>query len=114
MKIKYNSIKVRNIRQSLEFYHKKLGLKVIDEYYSDTVSVVMLTDGYMKLELIECGGDEYGLDNIAFTVDDIEEIVKKLEECGVNFDEKAYLTSDIKIASLKDNDGVKINLIQED
>ncbi|RAP49953.1 MAG: hypothetical protein BZ136_02435 [Methanosphaera sp. rholeuAM74] len=114
MKIKYNSIKVRNITESLEFYHEKLGLDIIDEYYSDTLSVVMLTDGYMKLELIESGGYEYGLDNLAFAVDDIEDAVKKLEECGVNFDKKAYLTSNIKIASLRDKDGVKINLIQED
>lgn len=112
MKIKYNSIKVKDIAQALKFYNQILNLEIIDEYYSDTISVVMLTDGYMNLELIEDSSEDYGLDNIGFVVNDIDDISNQLAKNDVEYDEKVYENN--HILSLKDYDGVKINIMKND
>lgn len=112
MKIKYTSIKVKNIVKSLEFYSKILGLDVVDEYYSDAISVVMLSDGYVNLELIEDSSDDYGLNNIGFVVDKMDRILKRLDDCDVEYDEQ-LITEDKHIISLCDYDGVNINIIRE-
>ena len=112
MKIKYASIKVKNIEKSLSFYRKILGLDVVDEYYSDTVSVVMLTDGYFNLELIEDSSDDCGLNNIGFVVDDIEDVLNRLEESDIVYEDDV-VTEDNHILSLTDYDGVNINIMEK-
>lgn len=112
MKIKYASIKVKNIKRSLEFYTKILDLDILDEYYSQNISVVMLTDGYVNLELIEDSSEDYGLDNIGLTVTDMDDIVERLDEYGVCYENQS-ISQEGHILSLSDYDGVNINIIQE-
>jgi len=112
MKIKYNSIKVKDIHQSVKFYHDILKLEILDEYYSENMSVVMLTDGNIKLELIADSTCEYGLDNIGFAVDNMDVVLKDLRDNDIHFNEE-LCTKDNHIISLEDCDGVKINIIKE-
>lgn len=112
MKIKYTSIKVKNIVKSLEFYKKIFDLDVVDEYYSESISVVTLTDGNINLELIEDSSGEYGLNNVGFVVEDMEDVLKRLDEFDVDY-KKQSITECNTILSLCDYDGVDINIIQE-
>ncbi|RAP51366.1 MAG: hypothetical protein BZ133_03200 [Methanosphaera sp. SHI613] len=112
MNIKYTSIKVKDISKSRDFYCKIMGLDIVDEYYSDNISVVMLSDGNMNLELIEDSSGEYGLNNIGFTVNDIDEIVERFKKYGISYKEN-LLGKDNCIISLTDCDGVDVNVINK-
>ena len=112
MDIKYASIKVKNIEKSLDFYGEILDLDVVDEYYSDSISVVMLTDGNVNLELIDDSTDECGFNNIGFVVSDMDEVINRLDKEGISFDDE-LVSEDNHIISLNDRDGVKINIIKE-
>ena len=111
MKLKYTSIKVKNIKKSLEFYRQIFSLEVMDEYYSDSISVVMLSDGNMNLELIEDLSDGYGLNNLGFVVEDVDKVLKMLDEYDIDYN-KALIREDSQIISLSDCDGVNINIIK--
>lgn len=110
-KIKYNSIKVRNIKQSVEFYQKLFNLEITDEYYSKSLSVVMLTDGYINLELIEDHKDEYGLNNIGFVVDNLRELLDEFEGEDIIIDKENY--DKLGFITLKDPNDTVINIIEE-
>ena len=112
MNIKYTSIKVKDISKSRDFYCKIMGLDIVDEYYSDNISVVMLGDGNMNLELIEDSSGEYGLNNIGFTVKDIDEIVERFKKYGIEYTENLF-GKDNHIISLTDCDGVGVNVIKK-
>lgn len=111
MKIKYNSIKVKNITESMEFYQKIFKMEVIDEYYSSSLSVVMLTDGYMNLELIEDKDNEYGLNSIGFRTNNLGGLLDEFEAKKLDIDKENY--EKMGFVSLKDPDGTTINVIEE-
>ena len=110
-KIKYNSIKVKDIKQSVEFYRKLFNLEITDEYYSESLSVVMLTDGYINMELIEDHENEYGLNNIGFVVDNLGDLLDEFENEDIIIDKDNY--DKLGFITLKDPNDVVINVIKE-
>lgn len=109
--IKYMSISVKNIDESVKFY-KLLDFEVVDEYYGDELSMVTLSDGHIKLELIKDDNLAEGFNNIGMEVENLQDVMENLENEGCVFETK-IINDDFKVASLRDNDNVLINLVEK-
>ncbi|WP_205665717.1 methylmalonyl-CoA epimerase [Anoxybacter fermentans] len=98
MKIDHLGIAVKNLDESLKFYHKILGLhlKGIEEVKEQKVRVAFLPIGDSKFELLEPTDSEspiakhiekrgQGIQHIALRVKDIEAEIERLKKAGVQF-----------------------------
>ncbi len=98
MKINHLGVAVKNLEETLKFYHETLGLplKGIEEVADQKVRVAMLPTGESKIELLEPTDPESpiakfmekrgpGIHHIAVTVDDVEAEFARLKEAGVRF-----------------------------
>ena len=112
--------------KSIDFYTNKIGLKLVGEMHFDTAAnyffaleedvsepMLELTHNHNQTEPYEMGN---GYSHVAFTVDDLEKTVSKLEEEGVEvaLQPKTMTVEghDYKIAFVVDPDGYRIELIE--
>ncbi len=98
MKIDHLGIAVKNLEESLKFYHELLGLplKGIEEVESQKVRVAFLPVGESKFELLEPTDPESpiakfidkrgtGVHHVALKVTNLEEEIERLKAAGVRF-----------------------------
>ena len=88
MKICWITIYVNDMEQSLDFYTKIIGLKIIDTFSPKTgMNICFLNGGNIQLELIHDTTNNnisYGKDiSIGFEVASIEEKIKDLKTKGI-------------------------------
>jgi lactoylglutathione lyase len=112
--------------KSIDFYVNKLDMKKVGEMHFDTAAnyffameedasepMLELTHNHDQTEPYDLGN---GYSHVAFTVDDIEETVAKLEEQGVEvaLTPKTMTVEghDYRIAFIVDPDGYRIELIE--
>ena len=112
--------------KSEDFYVGKLGMKKVGEMHFDTATnyffamqedasepMLELTHNHDQTEPYEVGD---GYSHVAFTVEDLERTVSKLEEEGVEvtLQPKTMIVEghDYKIAFVLDPDGYKIELVE--
>ena len=109
--IKFASVPVKNQDEALEFYTKKLGLKVITDSpfdgkqrwielgfpRADTKLVLFTADGQEKM----IGG----FMNITFVADDVEATAKEMKDRGVEFVQEPEKADWGTAAIFKDLDG---------
>ncbi len=127
MRYLHTMIRVFDLDKSLHFYQDVLGFKVQrrDDYEKKQFSLVFLTASGDSAEgpAIELTynwdreqpyhrGDAYG--HMAFAVDSIEEVGKKLEAAGLQFSWGPGSTpsGDRRMAFVDDPDGYEIELIE--
>jgi catechol 2,3-dioxygenase-like lactoylglutathione lyase family enzyme len=109
--IKFASIPVTNQDQALEFYTKKLGLKVVtDSPFDGTQRWIEL--GFpradTKLVLFTAQGQERmigGFMNVTFMADDVEATAKEMKAKGVEFVQEPQKADWGTAAIFKDLDG---------
>jgi len=117
-------IRVKDIKKSLEFYEKLIGLKLASEKRLDDCTLYFLSDkiGEVQIELTynnETPESGYkvgtGFGHFAFQVDSMEEVTKKLKELGYEYLWEPFKLSAVAstIAFVKDPDGYEIEFIQK-
>ncbi|CAN5864154.1 VOC family protein [soil metagenome] len=112
--------------KSEDFYVGKLGMKKVGEMHFDTASnyffaleedasepMLELTHNHDQSEPYDLGD---GYSHVAFTVDDLEDTVSKLEKGGVEVAQQPTTMTveghDYRIAFVVDPDGYRIELIE--
>ena len=115
MKIKYSTMIVKDIDESIEFYTKKLGFQIDSDYNLPQARITLLKgDGETMIELIEDKTNETGLFSIGMDIENMEKEVKKLKNKGIKFEMDPVKISVGSMALFKDPNGVNIVLIQHD
>jgi lactoylglutathione lyase len=112
--------------KSRDFYTDKLGMKLVGEMHFDTATnyffameadasapMLELTHNHDQSEPYDTGN---GYSHVAFTVDDLEGTVAKLEEAGVEvaLQPKTMTVEghDYRIAFVVDPDGYRVELVE--
>lgn len=132
MKYLHSMIRVNDIKKSLEFYEKLLGLKIQSKkeledctlYYLANKSgepEIELTDNYEKSKEPYKNGNTFG--HFAFETDNMSEFENKTKELGYSLLYGGAFTLDLKdengeietkkIAFLNDPDGNEIEIIEK-
>jgi predicted enzyme related to lactoylglutathione lyase len=109
--VKFVSIPVRNQDQALEFYTKKLGLKVVtDAPFDEKQRWIELAIPRAETKLVLWTGE--GLDkmiggfmNVAFCAEDVEATAKEMKAKGVEFVQEPKKADWGTAAIFKDIDG---------
>lgn len=124
MRFGHNAIRVKNIEKMLEYYVHGFGFeeafRILNEDGSLRIVYLHISEGqYFELCL---GGDvrpefddakSLGLRHVAFTVSDIANTKKEMEERGVVFDSEILNMKDKNLAAyLFDPEGNKIEIVQ--
>ena len=122
MKLVHTAIAVKNLEESFKFYTEKLGFKQASRFSpTPGMTIVYLKgDGEAMVELIEgpeksnlTTGSGEALLLIGMEVADMNATVKDLQSKGVKFTHEIITTpDDLKLAFLKDPNGVEIELVQ--
>lgn len=138
--VRHFGIVVSDIKASLRFYRELLGLKVIKvmdesgEYIDNMLSlqnvrvatVKMSADsGSSLIELLEFKSHRHegwpkrevysiGPSHVAFTVDDLDAVYRRLSQVGVRFNAPPRLSPDgyAKITFCQDPDGTLVELVE--
>lgn len=124
MKFLHTMIRVKDIKKSLEFYEKLIGLKLVSEKRLDDCTLYFLADneGDVQIELTyndETPKNGYdigsGFGHFAFKVDSMDEVTLKLKEMGYEYLYEPYKLSAVgsTISFVKDPDGYEIEFIQK-
>jgi lactoylglutathione lyase len=123
-KFTYVGIRVRDLKRSIEFYTKLLGMKVagrgkVEQTRGETVGLVSEKDGFL-LELNYYEKDspyntEYatgeGLDHLAFKVEDLDKALKEARLAGYRTVLEMKADSG-RWAYIEDPNGIWIELFQ--
>lgn len=124
MKLLHTMIRVKDIKKSLDFYEKLIGLKVVSEKRLDDCNLYFLSDGIGNVEIELTYNDETpeggyetgsGFGHFAFQVDSMDDVTKKLKALGYEYLWEPYKLSAVgsTIAFVKDPDGYEIEFIQK-
>ena len=124
MKYLHTMIRVKDIKKSLEFYEKLIGLKLASEKRLDDCTLYFLSDeiGEVQIELTHNdetpeGGYEVGtgFGHFAFQVESMDEVTKKLKELGYEYLWEPFQLSAVGsiISFVKDPDGYEIEFIEK-
>lgn len=110
MKLKYTTILVKDMDESIKFY-QNFGFE-IENQITDLNKIItfLKNDNDSGIELIKEEDSEYGLFGIVFEVEDIAQEVQKFRENNPNMDVKINKTSNNTLAFTTDPNGVNIIL----
>ena len=113
MKIRYATIIVNDMEESVKFYTETLDF-TIDEVFDVPGGKITLLDGdgFAGMELIEHPTYDVGIYSIGMDVEDINEEIRKLEEKGANIALKPMPTQVGYMARVIDPNGINIVLVQ--
>jgi lactoylglutathione lyase len=114
MKVKYATIIVENMEQSVNFYTEVMGFEVDSQFTPrpGVLITLMKSEGEAMIELIKNTENEIGLFSVGMEVKDLDTTVKKLKAKGANITMEPVPISVGKLTFLKDPNGARIALIQ--
>lgn len=114
MKVKYATIIVEDMDESVKFYTEILGFEVDSLHKPAPRLIITLLkgDGDAMIELIKNSENEIGLFSVGMEVDDINSKVKELKSKGAKITKEPVAISVGTLAFLEDPNGVNIVLIQ--
>jgi lactoylglutathione lyase len=116
MKVKYATIIVRDMEESISFYKDVMGFEIASEHRPAPgfVITLMKAEGDAMVELIKNPNEETGIYSTGVDVDDIGATVKELEARGAKITMGPVPITVGLLAFCEDPNGVKIALIQHD
>ena len=109
--VKFVTIPVRDQDRALEFYTKKLGMRLItDSPYDDRQRWIELGIPRAETKVVLFKGDDQaqmsgGMMNITFVADDVEATARELKARGVEFVQDPQKADWGTAAVFKDQDG---------
>jgi len=116
IKVKYATMIVKNMEESIRFYTEVMGFKT-DSQYNPKPGInitLMKGNGEAMLELIEDTIHEVGFYSIGMDVEDLNKTVNDLKAKGAKITMDPVPTMVGSLAFLEDPNGVRIALIQHD
>ena len=118
MEFCWSTIKVKDMEETLKFYKEIIGLKVNRRFQAGPgVDIAFLGNGETELEFIYDENNknvDFGSDiSWGFEVDSLDEILKLLEEKGIELDSEIISPNpSIKFFYISDPNGLKIQLVE--
>lgn len=114
MKVKYSTMIVEDMKESVDFYTSKCGFEIDSEYDIPNGALITLLkgEGETMLELIKDNVNETGLYSIGMDVDDINKEINDLKSKGVEIILEPTTISVGRMALFKDPNGINIVLIE--
>lgn len=114
MKVKYATIIVRDMEESVSFYRDLMGFEIASEHRPapGLAITLMKGEGDAMVELIENPSDRMGLYSVGMEVEDIQATVRELEDRGARVTMEPVPITVGFLAFCEDPNGAKIALIQ--
>jgi lactoylglutathione lyase len=114
MKIKYTTMIVNDMDESVKFYRDVMGFEVDSQYDLGPAGTITLLkgEGETMVELIKNPVDETGLFSMGMDVEDVNATVKELKSKGAKVTMEPTPITVGTLAFIEDPNGVKIALIQ--
>ena len=114
MKVKYATIIVENMEESVKYYTKVMGFEIDSQHNPVPGATITLLkgEGDAMIELIESTKYETGLYSVGMDVEDINTTVKELKSKGAKITMEPVPITVGMLAWLEDPNGVRIALIQ--
>lgn len=116
IKVKYSTMIVKDMEESVAFYGDVLGFEVDSRYDLGPGSRITLMKGKGEamVELIEDKSYEIGLYSVGMDVDDLSGTLDQLRSKGAKITMQPVITTVGSMAFIEDPNGVRIALIQHD
>ncbi|MFX1394223.1 MAG: VOC family protein [Promethearchaeota archaeon] len=114
MKVKYATIIVEDMDESIKFYTKVMGFEIDSQHNPQPGTTITLLkgEGDAMIELIKNTEYETGLYSVGMDVEDINTTVKELKSKGARITMEPVPITVGTLAFLEDPNGVRIALIQ--
>ena len=114
MKVKYATIIVRDMDESIAFYKEVMGFEIDSQHkpFPGAVITLMKREGETMVELIKNPNDEIGLYSVGMDVENLEATVEELRSKGAKITMEPVPISVGFLAFCEDPNGVRIALIQ--
>lgn len=115
-KIKYATMIVRDMEESIKFYTDIMGYEIDSRYNPMPGShiTLMKNKGETLIELIENKNYPTGYYSVGMEVQDMNDAVSELKSKGIRFIVEPVSTSVGSFALFEDPNGVRIGLIKHD
>jgi lactoylglutathione lyase len=114
MKVKYATIMVKDMEESVKFYTDVVGFE-IDSRYNPRPGVMITLlkgEGDAMVELIKNTDDKPGLSSVGMEVEDLNATVKELKSKGARITMEPVPITVGFLAFLEDPNGARLALIQ--
>jgi lactoylglutathione lyase len=114
MKIKYSTMIVNDMEESVKFYTEVLGFGIDSEYDLGPAGniTLLMGEGETMLELIENPKSGIGLFSVGMDVEDVKATVEELRSKGVKITMEPTPISVGTLAFVEDPNGIRIALIE--
>ncbi|NHI93551.1 MAG: VOC family protein [Candidatus Lokiarchaeota archaeon] len=114
MKVKYATIIVEDMDESIKFYTEVMGFKIDSQHnpLPEAIITLLKGEGDAMIELIKNKEYQTGLYSVGMDVEDINTTVKELKSKGAKITMEPIPITVGTLAFLEDPNGVRIALIQ--
>ena len=118
--VNHTAIKVKNLKESVKFYHEVMGLPIVRHIGPADNPRVVFLPGVELSQLKEGESSETPgfFNHIGIAVDNIEEACERLEAKGVEFEtplkelEFPEINQRLKLAFFRDPDGIMVEYVK--
>jgi len=116
MKVKYATMIVKDMDESIKFYRDVMGFKIDSQYDLGPAGEITLLkgEGETMVEIIKNPVDEPGLFSIGMDVEDLDTTIEELKAKGAKVTMEPTQITVGHLAFIEDPNGVRIALIQHD
>ena len=114
MKVKYATIIVKDMDESIKFYTEVMGFEIDSQHnpYPGLTITLLKGEGDAMIELIKNAENETGLFSVGMEVEDINTTVKELKSKGAKITKEPMPITIGTLVFLEDPNGATIVLIQ--
>ncbi|WP_414469130.1 VOC family protein [Methanobacterium sp. ACI-7] len=114
MKIKYTTMIINDMDESIKFYTEVMGFEIDSQYDLGPAGTITLLkgEGDTMVEIIKNPVDEPGLYSIGMDVEDLNATIKELKAKGAKITMDPLQITVGSLAFLEDPNGIRIALIQ--
>jgi len=114
MKIKYTTMIVKDMEESIKFYTEVMGFEIDSQYDLGPAGAITLLkgEGETMVEIIQNPVNEPGLFSMGMDVEDLETTLEELKAKGAKVTMEPTPITVGTLAFIEDPNGVRIALIQ--